>query len=129
MARLSDYQHQWSRGGVKSASPTHASSTQWPSLSMAGRARLWAGERPPKHCVNQYLRYSILALRRLLEPKLAALIRVVDHPLPFSTGLRVIKAMSSACVTRSAIVRTPNAQPTTLRLNTSVTAARYKKTA
>ena len=43
------------------------------------------------------------------------------------SGLRVNNAMFSAEITKSAVIVAPNAQPTTLRLYTSVTTAKYKK--
>ena len=43
------------------------------------------------------------------------------------SGLRLYKAMLSAERTRSAVICTPKARPTTLRLQASVTTARYKK--
>ena len=69
--------------------------------------------------------HLLAAVAKLDAGVLTALIGVVNT----DCGFRVIKAMSSACVTKSAVMRTPNAQPTTSRLNTSVTAARYKKPA
>ena len=45
------------------------------------------------------------------------------------SGLRVCSAMFSAEITKSLVIRSPKAQPTTLRLYTSTTTARYKNPA
>jgi hypothetical protein len=41
-------------------------------------------------------------------------------------GLRVCSAMFNAAITKSLGMRSPKAQPTTLRLYTSTTTAKYK---
>src|SRR5664279_4505418 len=56
----------------------NVNSTRWPPHSMADLARPWNGRHLPRRSITYYPTLNQLALRRLLEPKLAALVGVED---------------------------------------------------
>ena len=70
--------------------------------------------------------HFLAALAKGYAGVLATLIAVMNHRLGL---VRVIKAMLSAKTTKSAVMRSPNAQPTTLRLYTSITTDKYSNPA
>src|SRR5580765_866898 len=66
--------------------------TPWPPHSMEDLARPSDGKRPPRRLITYYHALKKPALRRLLEPKLAALVGVEDLGLPVP-GQRLLKRL------------------------------------